>query len=135
MLKDVPGLRVSAVIAVDAGGSCEQIPLAANLGGMDEFEVQLSDVVLFELPTFEAAQAFRVRLRSRWPGWSHDDDQVWLFAAELGAEVDDLALLLREAQELLAELGVPAVVFVLDGRSYILDRSEPVYEPTEKQAA
>jgi hypothetical protein len=102
---------------------------------MDEFEVQISDVVLFELPTFEAAQAFRVRLRSRWPGWSHDDDQVWLFAAELGAEVDDLALLLREAQELLAELGVPAVVFVLDGRSYILDRSESVYEPTEKQAA
>lgn len=102
---------------------------------MDELDLQLSDIVLFELPTFQAAQAFRVRLRSRWPGWSHDDDQVWLFAAEIGADVDDLALLLRESQQLLAELDVPAVAFFLDGRTYALDAAEAVYERTEKQAA
>ena len=51
---------------------------------MDDLEIQISDVVLFELPTWEAAQAFRVRLRPRWAGWSHDDEPVWLFAAELG---------------------------------------------------
>ena len=56
---------------------------------MDEIELQLSNVVLFELPTFEASQAFRARLRSRWPGWSHEDEPVWLFAAELGDEADD----------------------------------------------
>lgn len=95
---------------------------------MDELDLQLSDVVLFELPTFEAAQAFRVRLRPRWPGWSHDDDQVWLFAAELSDEVDDLALLLREAQGLVAELGLTAVLFAVDGRAYVLDPPEPVYE-------
>jgi hypothetical protein len=102
---------------------------------MDELDRQLSDVVLFELPTFEAAQAFRVRLRPRWPGWSHDDDELWLFAAELGDEADGLALLLREAQELLADLDLPAVAFFLDGRTYVLDAPEPVYERTEKQAA
>jgi hypothetical protein len=102
---------------------------------VDEFEFQLSEIVLFELPTFEAAQAFRVRLRPRWAGWSHDDEGLWLFAAELGEEPDALALLLRESQELVAELDLLAVVFVLDGRSYVLPAAEPVYERAAKQAA
>ena len=102
---------------------------------MELREPELSDVVLFELPTFEMAQAFRVRLRPRWPGWSHDDDPIWLFAAELGDETDGLAQLLREAQELVAELDLPAILFTLDGRSYVLGAAEPVYERTAKQAA
>jgi len=100
---------------------------------MDEIELQISDVVLFELPTFAAAQAFRVRLRPRWAGWSHDDEPVWLFAAELGDEADDLALLLREAQALLSDLDLPAIVFCLDGRSYLLDAAEPLYVRAEKR--
>jgi hypothetical protein len=102
---------------------------------VEQLDLQFSDVVLFELPTFEAAQAFRVSLRPRWPGWSHDDDGLWLFAAEVGDEADGLALLLRQAQELLAELDLLAVVFVLDGRSYVLAEAEPAYERTAKQAA
>jgi hypothetical protein len=102
---------------------------------MDVFETELSDVVLFELPTFEAAQAFRVRLRPRWAGWSHDEDQLWLFAAEIGGETDELALLLREAQELVADLDLLAIVFAVDGRSYVLPAADPVYERTAKQAA
>ena len=102
---------------------------------MDELDIQFSEIVLFELPSFEAAQAFRVRLRSRWPGWSHDDEGLWLFAAELGDEPDALPLMLREAQELIADLDLLAIVFVLDGRSYVLPAAEPVYERAEKQAA
>ncbi len=102
---------------------------------MEQLDLQFSDVVLFELPTFEAAQAFRVSLRPRWPGWSHDDDGLWLFAAEVGDETDGLALLLRQAQELLAELDLLAIVFALDGRSYVLAAAEPAYERTAKQAA
>ena len=98
---------------------------------MDELENQLSDVVLFELPTFAAAQAFRVRLRPRWAGWSHDDEPVWLFAAELRDEADDLALLLREAQALLAELDLSWIVFCLDERTYVLDATEPLYVRAE----
>ncbi len=103
---------------------------------MNQLDSQLSDVILFELPTFEAAQAFRLGLRPRWPGWSHDDDGLWLFAAEIGGETDGLALLLREAQEQLAELDLLAIVFVLDGRSYVLAAADQaVYERTAKQAA
>jgi hypothetical protein len=108
-----------------------------HAGGMDELELQFSDVVLFELPTFEAAQAFRVRLRPCWPGWSHVDEQGWLFAAELGEETDGLAMLLREAQQLVTELDMPALVFVLDGRPYVLEPAELVYERpgSSRQAA
>ena len=102
---------------------------------MDELDLQLCETVLFELPTFEAAQAFRVRLRPRWPGSSHNDQGLWLFAAELGDEPEAPALLLREAQELLADLDLLAIVFVLDGRSYALPAAEPVYERSAKQAA
>ncbi|HEY7421382.1 MAG TPA: hypothetical protein VH541_05165 [Gaiellaceae bacterium] len=102
---------------------------------MNELDIQLSEIVLFELPSFEAAQAFRVSLRPRWAGWSHNDEGLWLFAAELGDEPDAVALLLREAQELLADLDLLAVVFVLDGRSYVLPAAEPAYERSAKQAA
>lgn len=102
---------------------------------MGEIETQLGDVVLFELPTFEAAQAFRLRLRPRWPGWSHNEDELWLFAAEIGDETDDVAQLLRKAQEVVSDLDLLAVVFVLDGRSYFLPAAEPVYERAAEQAA
>jgi len=102
---------------------------------MDELEFQISDVVLFELPTFEAAQAFRVQMRPRWPGWSHNDEPVWLFAAELGGEAEDLAVLLREAQAVVSDLDLPAIVFCLDGRSYVLDAAEPLYVRAEKAAS
>ena len=102
---------------------------------MDELELQISDVVLFELPTFEDTQAFRIRFRPRWPGWSIADGELWLFAVDLIDSGDDLPQLLHEAQELLADLDLPAIVFVLDGRTYVLDPAEPVYERAEKQAA
>ena len=88
---------------------------------MDELDLRLDDVVLFELPTAEVATAFRLRLRSRWPGWSAEDEDVWLFAAQLGEEPDDLTRLLREVQELIARHGPAAIRFVLDGRIYALE--------------
>jgi hypothetical protein len=100
---------------------------------MDDFEQQLSDVVLFELPSFEDTQAFRIRFRPRWPGWSIADNELWLFAVDLMEASDDLPTLLHEAQELLAERALPAIRFVLDGRVYELEPAEPVYERTAKQ--
>jgi hypothetical protein len=96
---------------------------------VDELDlIDQSDVVLFELPTYEDSQAFRVHFRPRWPGWSAEDEQVWLFAVDLGGAVAELPLLLREAQDLLADRGLPAVRFVLDGRIYLL-------EPAQARAA
>jgi hypothetical protein len=91
---------------------------------MDVLDFELDDVVMFELPSFEDAEAFRDRFRPRWDGWSDADDQVWLFAARLGEEAD-LATLLRQAQELVSDLGLTAVRFCLDGRVYMLEAARP----------
>jgi hypothetical protein len=88
---------------------------------MDDLDFQLNDVVVFELPTFEDVEAFCDRLRPQFPGWSRADEQVWLFAADLGTGQGDLTSLLREAQELLSELALPVIRFCLDGRVYLLE--------------
>ena len=88
---------------------------------MYELDLQLDDMVLFELPTVECSAAFTVQLRSRWPGWATHDPGGWLFSAELQGGEGELARLLREAQDLLEELGVPEVQFCLDGRLYTLE--------------
>ncbi|MGZ4333259.1 MAG: hypothetical protein ACXVRJ_03190 [Gaiellaceae bacterium] len=88
---------------------------------MDELDLQLDDIVLFELPSVECSAAFTVQLRSRWPGWTTHDPEGWLFAAELVGGEGELARLLREAQDLLEELGVGAIRFYLDGRVYVLE--------------
>ena len=87
---------------------------------MEILDFELDDVVIFELPTLEAMEAFRGRLRPRWDGWSDADAQGWLFAARLDA-TPDLASLLTGAQQLLADLGLAAIRFCLDGRLYLLE--------------
>ncbi|HEX4323172.1 MAG TPA: hypothetical protein VHZ77_00920 [Gaiellaceae bacterium] len=88
---------------------------------MDELDLQLDEVVMFELPTLACNAAFSLRLRSRWPGWSAHDDAGWLFAAELLEDGEGMAVLLREAQDLLEELGLPSIRFCLDGGVYTLE--------------
>jgi hypothetical protein len=88
---------------------------------MDELDLQLDDVVLFELPTHADVEAFCDRLRSNWPGWSEADGDVWLFAVDVEDRADDLAPLFRTAQELVGELGLASIRFYLDSRIYHLE--------------
>lgn len=87
---------------------------------MDALDLELEDLLIFELPAYPALEAFRDRFRPRWDGWSHGDAQLWLFSVRL-EERADLAALLRDAQELLADLKLPAIRFCLDGRVYVLE--------------
>jgi hypothetical protein len=91
---------------------------------MEDLDLELDEVVLFELPTQKDVEAFRDRLRPRWEGWSDVDEEVWLFTAQLKGG-GDLAPLLRAAQELLAELGLEAIRYCVDGRLYMLDAARP----------
>jgi hypothetical protein len=84
-------------------------------------DVAMSDLVLFELPTLEDVEVFCATLRPRWRGWSIEDGDVWLFAAELREEETDLATLLREAQALIAELALPEILICVDDRVYCLE--------------
>lgn len=87
---------------------------------MDDLDFELDDSVIFELPTLQHVEAFSDRFRPRWDGWSDSDDPAWLFTAQLEKGAD-LAPLLREVQELIAELGLDAIRFCLDGRVYLLE--------------
>ena len=87
---------------------------------MDIVDFELDDIVIFELPTIEDMEAFRSRFRPRWDGWSDADAESWLFTARLEA-TSDLVPLLREAQELVAELELTDIRFCLDGRVYLLE--------------
>ena len=91
---------------------------------MDELDVELGEWLIFELPTYTALERFRDRFRPRWDGWSHSDEQMWLFSLRL-EEATDIAPLLREAQELLREIELADVRFCLDGRVYALDAALP----------
>lgn len=88
---------------------------------MDDLDLGLDDIVVFELPTSAHVDAFSERFRSWWEGWSHADEQVWLFAALVDTGDGNFASLLREAQELLAELGLAAIRFWVDGRVYVVE--------------
>jgi hypothetical protein len=97
---------------------------------MYESSLGLNDVVLFEIPVDANVDRFRARLRSRWPGWSKLDEDVWLVAAE----VDDdaaLAVLLREAQALLPELKLQTIRFCVDDCVYDL---KPALKPAKPRA-
>src|SRR3954466_12689110 len=84
------------------------------------FEQQLDDVLVFELPTFLDVEAFADSFGGRWPTWSYVDHELRLFAIDLTTRVSDLPVLLREVGELVAELGLAAVDFRLDGRAYLV---------------
>ena len=87
---------------------------------MDDLDLQLDDVVLFELPTRELVEAFRRRIRPRWDGWSDTEEDVFLFTAEL-RESGDVAPLLREAERIVSELGPTEIAYCVDGRVYALE--------------
>jgi hypothetical protein len=91
---------------------------------MDELDLELGEWLIFELSTYVALEAFRDRFRPRWDGWSHSDEQMWLFSLWLENDAD-IAALLREAQELLREIDLPNVRFCLDGRVYALEAALP----------
>ena len=100
---------------------------------MEDLDLRLDDVVLFELPRQEDVEPFCDRLRPRWDGWSDADQDVWLVTAEL--EGGDLAPLLREAQELVAERGLEMIRFCLDGRVYVLEAVRPLVAASSSDLA
>jgi hypothetical protein len=86
----------------------------------DETALQ-GEFVLFEIPTFVGVDGLCERLRPRWPGWAAYDGDVWLVAARVEADEQDLACLLREVEAFVADSGLRAIRFSVDDRFYILE--------------
>jgi hypothetical protein len=88
---------------------------------MDETPLRLSDVVRFELPAYVDAETLCDRLRPRWPGTKTLDGDVWRVSARVEKSKADLVALLRTVEAYVAEAGLDAIRYQLDGRFYIMD--------------
>jgi hypothetical protein len=87
---------------------------------MEDGAYELSDVVLFEIPKGADVNQFYARIRFRWDGWTGSDDDVWLVAAELKADATDFAELLREVEAYVADTGLQAIRYCVDGRFHVM---------------
>jgi hypothetical protein len=83
-------------------------------------EVAFDEVVFFELPDEEEAERLWLRLQPARMAWIHLREDVWFVAAVLRADTSDLASLLRDVEDWLADRGLSQVRFELDGRTYSL---------------
>lgn len=88
---------------------------------MDAIPLRLSDTVRFEIPAHVDVEAIAERIHGRWPGSTRQiADDVWLVSARVRKSKNDLALLLREVEALVAETGLQAIRYHVDGRAYVL---------------
>jgi hypothetical protein len=79
------------------------------------------DVVLFELASHEAAERLAWRLRRVWTTWTEPDGPAaWIVGIDLAAGAGDLARLLRQTSDWVAEAGLSSILLELDGRVYRL---------------
>jgi hypothetical protein len=81
----------------------------------------MSETVRLELPEYVSVDELCRRIRPRWPGSTKLEDDVWLVSARLRGRKNDLALLLREVEAYVAESGLQAIRFHVDGRAYVLE--------------
>jgi len=81
----------------------------------------MSDTIRFEFPGYVDVDEFCERIRARWPGSARCEDEVWRVSARLRRNKNDLALLLREVEAYVADTGLQAVRYHVDGRAYVLE--------------
>jgi hypothetical protein len=90
----------------------------------------LDEVILFEISGFEQALELCELLARERLAWMESRDDLRRVAALLRpGEEDDLAALLRTAEGWVAERGLVAIRFEVDGRAYLL-AAAPAIAPT-----
>jgi hypothetical protein len=92
---------------------------------MEEIPLHISDVVRFELPAYVGVDDLGAHIRPRWGGTIKFEQDVWYVSARLRRSESDLAALLREVEAYVAEAGLQAIRYQLDGRFYIMEARTP----------
>jgi hypothetical protein len=88
---------------------------------MDSTALHMSDTIRFELPEYVNVDELCERIRPRWPGSARLEDDHWRVSARLRKNGNDLALLLREVEAYVADSGLQAIRYHVDGRAYVLE--------------
>jgi hypothetical protein len=92
---------------------------------MDEIAVSMSNVVRFEIPAYAGIDDLCAYIRPRWGGSIKFQDDVWYVSARVRRTRNDLAQLLRKVEAYVAESGLRAIRYELDGRYYIME-AQPI---------
>ena len=93
---------------------------------MSENLLSISNVVRFELPAYAGIDGLCAHIRPRWGGSIKFQDDVWYVSARVRRSKDDLAVLLRKVEAYVAEAGLQAIRYELDGRFYIMEAQQLV---------
>jgi hypothetical protein len=88
---------------------------------MEETALSLSNVVRFEIPAYAGIDELCAYIRPRWGGSIKFQDDVWYVSARVRRTRNDLAQLLRKVEAYVAESGLQAIRYELDGRFYIME--------------
>jgi hypothetical protein len=86
-------------------------------------ERPLNEIVLFELPDRWLSESLLARTTASRIAWLETGGGLFRVGVLLNTNVDDLALLLRGVQIWLADSGLMAIRFEVDGRMYALERA------------
>jgi hypothetical protein len=95
---------------------------------MEDTALSMSNVVRFEIPAYAGIDELCAYIRPRWGGSIKFQDDVWYVSARVRRSKNDLAQLLRKVEAYVAESGLQAIRYELDGRFYIMEAHalEPV---------
>ena len=88
---------------------------------MEDTALSLSNVVRFEIPAYAGIDELCAYIRPRWGGSIKFQDDVWYVSARVRRTRNDLAQLLRKVETYVAESGLQAIRYELDGRFYIME--------------
>jgi hypothetical protein len=88
---------------------------------MEDTALSLSNVVRFEIPAYAGIDELCAYIRPRWGGSIKFQDDVWYVSARVRRTKNDLAQLLRKVEAYVAESGLQAIRYELDGRFYIME--------------
>jgi hypothetical protein len=88
-------------------------------------DTELNELVFFEIPGFDLAARLCERVGSDRLAWVQSGDGIRRVAVLIQPEEGDLAALLRTVELWVAEHGLVAIRFELDGRLYVLDSAKP----------
>jgi hypothetical protein len=90
-------------------------------------DASLNELVLFEIPGLELATQLCERVGADRLAWVESGDEVRRVAVVIQLAEGDLAAILRTVEGWVAEHGLVAIRFELDGRIYTLESGEALW--------
>jgi hypothetical protein len=90
-------------------------------------DTELNEVVFFEIPGFDRAMQLCELVGSERLAWVQNGEGIRRVAVLIQSEEGDLAVLLRLVERWVAEQGLLAIRFELDGCMYVLESGESAW--------